>query len=185
MTRILDRLPILDKRTFPTFDEKSVKVHRNQILVWVSIHLAGVLQPEQNIPKFPALLDTGNNFDFSIQHRHLREWAGVDSALFPLLGDVEIDDQPVDRHEATVWLYPNIPGTRDIPSGSPPFRLSMRKGIAVYARDAVPPGPRLPLLGLPALLNNDLDFWLDPERRNVSVQTRTWRRRLMRLLGRI
>ena len=41
---------------------------------------------------------------------------------------------------------------------------------AVYTQDAVPPGPRLPLLGLPAFLENDLEFWLDPERRNVTVQ---------------
>ena len=31
----------------------------------------------------------------------------------------------------------------------------------------------------------DLDFWLDPELRHVTVQTRTWRRRLMRMLCRI
>ena len=80
---------------------------------------------------------------------------------------------------------PNVPGTQDSGSGRPPFRLRMGDGIAVYPRDAVPPGPRLPLLGLPALLNNDLDFWLDPELRHVSVQTRTWRRRIIRLLCRI
>jgi hypothetical protein len=148
------------------------------------VHLAGVLQPEQNIPKIPALLDTGNNFDFSIQHRHLREWAGVDPELLPLLGNVEIDNLTVDRREAAVWLYPNVPGQRDVASGRTPFRLRMQKGIAIYSRDAVPPGPRLPLLGLPALLNNDLDFWLDPEMRYVYVQTRTWRRQFMRLLCR-
>ncbi len=60
----------------------------------------------------------------------------------------------------------------------------MSKGIAVYAKDADSPGPRLPLLGLPALLGNDLDFWLDPERRHVTVQSRTWHRPLIRLLCR-
>jgi hypothetical protein len=43
----------------------------------------------------------------------------------------------------------------------------------------------LPLLGLPALLHNDLDLWLDPGRRQVTLQTRTWRRGLMRLLCRL
>jgi hypothetical protein len=185
MTKILDQLPILEKQTFPKFDDKHIKVRRDQILVWVSIHLAGVLQPEKNIPKIPALLDTGFNFDFSIQDRHLREWAGINPALLPLLGDIEINDQTVNRHEAAVWLHPNVPGKREVAIEQPPYLLEMKKGIAVYPPDAVSPGPRLPLLGLAALLNNDLDFWLDPELRHVSVQTRTWRRRLMRLLCRV
>jgi len=164
------------------FDDKYLTVHRNQILVWVSVHLAGVPQPEKNIAKIPALLDTGNSFDFFIQHRHLREWAGVDPAILPVLGDIEINDQVVNRHEATVWLYPNVPGKRDIAIDRPPHLLEMAKGIAVYPPEAVSLGPRLPLLGVAALLNNDLDFWLDPELRHVSLQTRTWRRHLMRLL---
>jgi hypothetical protein len=61
----------------------------------------------------------------------------------------------------------------------------MSKGIAVYARGAEPPGPRLPLLGLPAFLNYDLDLWIDPERRNVTAQQRRWRRTLMRVLCRL
>jgi hypothetical protein len=59
------------------------------------------------------------------------------------------------------------------------------KGIAIYPPDAVPPGPRLPLPGLPALLENDLDFWLDPETRHVTVQERSWRRPLIRRLCRL
>jgi len=185
MTKILDRLPILDKRTSLAFDGKHVKVHRNQIPVWVSVHQAGVQELEKNIPRLPALLDIGNNFDFAIQHRHLREWGGIDPGLLRVLGHIEIDDRTVDRHEATVWLYPNIPGTRDIASDKPPHLLEMRKGIAVYPREAMPAGPRLPLLGVAALLNNGLDFWLDPELRAVSVQTRTWRRLMMRLLRKL
>ena len=117
-----------------------------------------------------------------MQDRQLREWAGIDPGLLAVLGDVEINGQVVKRREATVWLYPNIPGRQDVTSDRPPFRLRGGKGIAVYARDTVPPGPRLPLLGLPAFLNNDLDLWLDPERRHITVQQGTWRRHLIRLL---
>lgn len=182
MSKILDRLPILDHRTSPRFDGRHVTIHRNQILVWVSVHMAGILEPERTITKIPALIDMGNNFDFSIQHRHLREWAGIDTSLLPLLGDIHMEDRRVDRHEATVWLYPNTPGERDIAAGRPPFRLRMPRGIAVYPRDADASAPRVPLVGLAAFLNNDVDFWLDPELRHVSAQTRTWRRRLLRLL---
>jgi hypothetical protein len=183
--KILDRLPITEKRTSLRFGDKYATVHRNQFLVWVSVHLSGVLQPEEDIPRFPALLDTGNNFDFSMQDRQLHEWAGLDPALLVVLGDIEINGQFVKRREATVWLYPDIPGRQEVASGRPPLRLRMAKGIAVYTQKTVPPGPRLPLLGLPAFLDNDLDWWLDPERRHITVQSRTWRRPLIRLLCRL
>jgi hypothetical protein len=61
----------------------------------------------------------------------------------------------------------------------------LSKGIAVYTPDAVPPGPRLPLLGLPALLDNVLDLWLEPEGRHLTVRSRTRRRPLIRLLCRL
>ena len=79
--KILDRLPIPKERTSLRFGGRHITVHPNQILVWVSVHLSGVLAPEENIPRFPALLDTGNNFAFSVQDRHLREWAGIDPGL--------------------------------------------------------------------------------------------------------
>jgi hypothetical protein len=180
--KILDRVPISEQRTSLQFGDKYVTVHRNQILVWVSVHLAGALEPESNIPRFPALLDTGNNFAFSLPDRLLREWAGIEASLLVSSGDAEINGQVVTCRRAAVWLYPNRPGRQEIASDRPPFRLEMSKGIAVYPPDAIPPAPRLPLLGIPALLDNDLDWWLDPERRLITVQSRTWRRHLIRLL---
>ena len=182
--KILDRLPIAEDRTSLRFGDRYVTVHRNQFLVWVSVHLSGVLEPEANIPRFPALLDTGNNVDFSVQDRHLREWAGIDPGLLVLLGEIEIDGKVVTRRRATVWLYPNVPGRQDVASGRPPFRLKMSKGIAVYAPDAFS-RPAIAAAGASRFSRNDLDLWLDPERRHVTVQTRTWRRPLIRLLCRL
>ena len=183
--KLLDRLPITDNRASLRFGSRYVTVRRAQILVWVSVHLAGPPESGGNIPRFPALLDTGNNFGFSIQERHLREWAGIDPGRLVTLGDAEINGQVVARRRATVWLYSNIPGRQDVGDDRPPFRLEMSRGIAVYTQDPVPTGPRLPLLGLPALVANDLDCWIDPERRHVTVQTRSWRRPLIRLLCRL
>ena len=183
--KILDRVPISEDHASLRFGDRYVTIHANQILVWVSVHLSEVLVPEQTIPRFPALLDTGNNFGFSVQDRHLREWAGIDPGLLEALGDIAIEGKIVTRREATAWVYPTIPGRQEVANEKPPFWLKMAKGIAVYTPDAVTPGPRLPLLGLPALLNNDLDWWLDPERRHITVQPRTWRRPLIRLLCRL
>lgn len=183
--KILNCLPIKDDRTSLRFGERFVTTHPNQILVWVSVHLAGILEPEGNIPRFPALLDTGNNIGFAVQDRHLREWAGIDPRSLEPNEEVEINGQVVGRREAVVRLYPNVPGRLEAATGQPPFLLEMGQGIAVYPPDADPSGPRLPLLGLPALLQNDLDCWLDPDRRHVTVQPRSWRRPLMRLICRL
>ena len=183
--KILDRLPITEERTSLRFGGRYVKVRPDQILVWVGVHMAGPLEPEENIPRFPALLDTGNNFGFSVQDRHLRAWAGIDPGLLAPLGDITIEGKVVTCRRASVWLYPNRPGRQEVASGRPPFRLRMPKGIAIYTPDAVPPGPRLPLLGLPAFLDNGLDWWLDPDQRRITVQPRTWRRPLIRLLCRL
>ncbi len=100
-------------------------------------------------------------------------------------GTITLEGKVVTRRAAAVWLYSNVPGRQDPADGRPPFRLTLSKGIAVYTKDAIPPGPRLPLMGLPAFPENDLDFWFDPERQHVSVQSRTWRTPLIRLLRRL
>jgi hypothetical protein len=183
--KILDRLPIPEVHTSPRFGDRYVKIRPDQILVWVSAHLSGVLEPEETIPRLPALLDTGNNFGFSVRERHLREWAGIASGSLESLGDVTVNRQVVTLRKATVWIYPNTPRRQGIADDARPFRLAMPRGIVVYGPEADPPGPRLPLLGLPALLDSGLDCWIDPERRQVTVRTRTWRRPLIRLLGRL
>ena len=52
--KILDRLPILATRTSLRFGDKYATIHSNQVVVWVSVHLEGVLEPEENIPRFPT-----------------------------------------------------------------------------------------------------------------------------------
>jgi hypothetical protein len=121
MTKILDRLPVFPERKDEPFGERHVRVKRNQILVWVSVHQMEIRRPEKNTPRIPALLDTGNNFDFSMQERHVREWAGLSLVSLPHLGHVEINDRRVGRYGATIWLYPNVPGTRRADDDRDPF----------------------------------------------------------------
>jgi hypothetical protein len=100
--KILDRLPISQHRMSLRFGDRFVTVHRDQILVWVSVHLSRVLEPEQNVPRFPALLDTGNNLGFSVQDRHLHDWAGIDAGLLVPSGDAEVNGQVVALRRASV-----------------------------------------------------------------------------------
>ena len=114
--KILDRLPISEERTSLRFGDRYITVHRNQILVWMGVHLSGILVTEEGIPRFPALVDTGNNLGFSVQDRHLREWAGIDPGLLEPLGDINVNRQGVTLREATVWLYRTSPVGRRWPT---------------------------------------------------------------------
>ena len=61
-------------------------------------------------PAFPAILDTGNNFTFSIYRSQLVRWAGIQPALFRLLGDIRLGEEYIPRHDADLWLHPREPG---------------------------------------------------------------------------
>jgi hypothetical protein len=83
--KILDRLPITKDRMSLRFGDRFISARPDQILVWMSVHLPGVLEPEQSIPRFPALLDTGNNFGFSAA---IPGVASTCQRIFPILTPV-------------------------------------------------------------------------------------------------
>jgi hypothetical protein len=105
--KILDRLPISRDRLSLRFGDQYGTIHADQIVVWVSVQFSEVVAPKSDVPRFPALLDTGNNFGFSMRERHLRAWAGIDPGSLETLGDISIEGKAVTRYEATVWLHPN------------------------------------------------------------------------------
>ncbi len=123
----LDRPPIMGRSSSLGFGARFTTVHRDQILVWVRVDSAGTLRAPENLPSFPALLDTGNNFDFSVQDRQLREWGGIEPDSLAVLGHVAINGQFVMRREATVWLYSNVPGKLEPALGVKPFPLRMTR----------------------------------------------------------
>jgi hypothetical protein len=56
--------------------------------------------------------------------------------------------------------------------GKPPFRLRLKEGIGVYPDDDNP--ARLPILGLRALVRNDLTLTIDGRRREVTLKSGGW-----------
>jgi hypothetical protein len=186
MTKILDRLPPFPATRSVAFGERHVRIHRDELLVWVGVGLRGEDQPEQVCPPFPALLDTANNCEFYLHEHHLVHWAGFRPALLAVLGSKYINQTQTPCHEADVWIYPNQPGTTEVWKGKPPFRLRLPNGIAVAAHQPDKPiTPRLPLLGLPALRKNDLDFWFDGEAAYCYLCTAGWRSKIMRVLHKL
>ena len=150
MPFLVRNLPFFKTRTTVIVRGREVPVKADQIAVWMSLAEEGrdSLDPDQL--RFPAILDTGHTHNFSIREQQLVEWAGLDSRLLAKLGEIRIGNDRLPLLAADAWLYPNLPGKREVASGRPPFCLELDEGIAVYPR-AMTTAPRLPLLGLRAL----------------------------------
>ena len=170
MTIILRRLPFSDRPSTVTLRNLQIQVKRDQIIVWVGATSLEQVEPGPGCPFFPAILDTANNFTFSIREVSLRQWAGLDPRSLDPLDSVRRLVQAVPTHAARLWLCRNVPGKRDASPGQPPLRLDLQPGIAVYPNTMLH-APRLPLLGLRALAENRLHLCVDGERRRVSLRT--------------
>ena len=79
----------------------------------------------------------------------------------------------IPRHEADVWLHPNVAGSEERLADQEPFRLNLEKGIAIYPDEAASQ-PHLPLLGCAALSDNNLNLTVSGEHRDVSLHSPTW-----------
>lgn len=114
------------------------------------------------------ILDTGYTHSFSIQERHLIEWAGFHSDMLSVVGSIRERDQRVLLREANIWVHPNVRGVRDRLADRSPCLVEAKRGIAVY-----PAGdfPRLPILGLRAIAENSLILKIDGPKRAVTLRT--------------
>jgi len=181
--KILNRLTYAAEQTPPvTVRGQAVMVKPHQVVLWVSVSVRGLVKWDSRTPVFPAILDTGNTFTFSIFQSQLIQWAGIRPELLRVLGQIRLAGRYYPRREADVWLHPNLPGKRDVQPSGQPVRLNLEKGIAVYPGTATP-APHLPLLGLQALTENDLYLTVDGQRRQVSLRSLDWQTRILRWLS--
>jgi hypothetical protein len=174
--KILDRLPISQTDTLTFVDAESVRLKKDQIIVWVSLTRVKDSQWNPATPHFPAILDTGHTHNFAIQNQHLIRWARIQSNTLRTLGSIRHEGKRVPFHAARLWLHRNERGTAAVLSNDPVF-LDLLGGIAVYPDDSN--YPRLPLLGLRAILSNRLHFAIDGERTSVTLHTPGLRTRLL------
>jgi hypothetical protein len=141
--------------------------------VWVSIHLADVLEWDAKTPRLPAIFDTGHNHNFSIREEHLVRWAGIRPSAMATLGALRERGKTIPLHIGSLWLHANRPGRLEAAEDRRPLRLSIDEGIAVYPEDGSG-YPRLPLLGLRSLLDSQLHIAIDGVRRRFNVKTGGW-----------
>ena len=170
MSKILDQLPYSDERGLVLVQGQTIPVLAHQIIVWMCISAKDTVRLPDEVPRIPAILDTGNTFGFSISENQLIEWSALQPDSFDILGPILINHQEINRYAADVWLCRNQRGKRDVFQGDP-FRLELRDGIAIYPSDRPIARPRLPLLGLRAIDENQLRCTINGKGRTVSLST--------------
>jgi hypothetical protein len=170
MTKVLDQLPYYGTPGEVVVQGEPVAVLAHQIIVWVSVSTKDVVRLPEDVWRFPAILDTGNTFGFSIAEDQLARWCGLHTQVLELLGPVFINRRALPRHAADVWLHRNRRRQRDA-FRPPPYRLELRDGIAVYPSGFGVAAPRLPLLGVRAIDENGLRCTINGRNYTVTIST--------------
>jgi hypothetical protein len=178
--RTLDRLQISRKDTLAFVGAESVRLKKDEILVWVSVTNENVVELTQATPRFPAILDTGHTHNFAIQNQHLIRWAGIDAKTLRPLGHIRHTGTRMPLFSLRLWLHPNQPGKMAVSEDDALF-LNLPDGLVVYPDGAN--YPRLPLLGMRAILSNNLHVAVDGEHASVTVRTPDWRTRVLTWLA--
>lgn len=167
-----------------------------QLIVGMSIGLDGEPEFNDQTPVLPVLIDTGTNKIFSISEYHLSRMASIDKTELnidkrnpgePLTGVYQ--GYKYEGRRATLWLHrsPYKPGDW-VPPEKPPLLLARCDRIRIFeTKDViemvkgVPTKkqmvyPRIPLLGLNALMESNLRLFIDGERSRfrISMSLRTW-----------
>lgn len=168
MPYLLDHMPFLSEPGELIIRGERVRVRANQIVLWISLTSRRIESVNPVAVPFPAILDTGHTHSLSIQERHLVEWAGLRPDALPIAGSVRERGQRVRLRAANIWVHPNVRGVRDELADRPPHLVEAPRGIAVY-----PAGdfPRLPILGLRAIAENNLILRIDGARRLAALRT--------------
>jgi len=170
MPTIIDSLPYYDHESTVRIPAgPAIRILHRQIILWVSVTPAPVMNLPSDAKRFPAVFDVGFNDNFLLQENHLRDWAGVDPGSLVATDRLKVYGISVPVREANVWIHANVAGFRDRLQSSS-FCLELNRGIAVCP-DAVG-HPRLPLLGLRALERSRVQVMLDTEQRTLSVHAK-------------
>ena len=167
---ILDRLPISSEHSLTDVHAGVVKLRPYQIIVHVSVLNDPEWHPGAAI--LPAILDTGNNLNFSIQAAHLTRWAGIDPRSLKSGGMVREGTRSLTLHAAYIWIHRNVP-RRGVLKDVRPFQPQVPDGIVIYPSDGSD-YPRLPVLGLRAILKNNLKLIIDGQRKHASLRSPLW-----------
>jgi hypothetical protein len=167
--KILSRLPFSQSPSVVSTPDGIMEVKPFQIVLMVSLAPRGLTELPKDSARFPAILDTGTNHNFSIRKEHYERWTALQLRQ---RGSVRIQADELPLLAGSVWIHPNRPGTRDFMEARA-IQLEMPEGLIVYPESASNPA-RLPILGLRALVRNGLTLVINGNQRELTLKTSGW-----------
>jgi hypothetical protein len=171
---IVHRLPFEDvSRQVQAPSGEFLSIRPRQLPIWVSVTPPEVIVLPNATPVLPALLDTGFNDSFLIQESQLERWANLDLLALRQTDVMHVYGSTIPVVAANVWIYRNLRGTWNIDRAVEPFCLELFPGIGI-SPDALGK-PRLPLIGMRALMRNRLQTLIDGHNRHVSIRAMEFR----------
>lgn len=150
-------LPYHSEKTHVRVGTEVVDIKAFQIVVWMSLLSEETTTWDDRMAKFPAILDIGTTHNFAITNAHLMRWAGIHPASLRELGRLRIESRIAPLFSAGLWLH----------TDHEPFSLKVMDGIAILEGD----WPRLPVLGLRAITNNQLRTFIYGDTKQVLIRT--------------
>ncbi len=149
---------------FAKFDIRPPK-----IIVGLSVTLPAERKFLQGVWTFPAALDTGLNRTLEIDERHLEKWAGTRKSYLRIIKtNQQSDNGRYDECAVNIWLHRSPYTNPKSDRYDKPLHLENSGSIRVMHPLADRLKPRLPILGLQALIDTDLDLKVET-RRGVFV----------------
>ena len=168
MPVLLDRVPFPGESAQIAFRDERILIRADQIIAWVSLTIRRITIPNPLAIPFPVVIDTGLSHTMAIRRSHLISWAGLDPSLLGITGAVRDRGQRIPLRSANIWFHSNRCRSRDVDEDRPAFGLAAPRGIAVYPEGDF---PRLPILGLRVIAENNLILNVDGPRREASLRT--------------
>lgn len=136
----------------------SQKYNSYVMYLWVSITESIDVEPTSESPCFRVVFDTGFDGQFLMRDADLAKTIGKETANKIILRPEDKvpnawKKHPIEYHEATVWLWPNIVGKREPDRQRKAVPLDLSFGIALIGNTREGEAPdKPPLLGIQAVL---------------------------------
>jgi hypothetical protein len=153
---------------------ETIAVQPPKMIVGISI----TVSEEQSFPRgvwtVPAVIDTGFNGGLAINELTLGKWAGVKKEYLTVAPRQKLDDgREFDPCYGNVWLHKSAYKSPSSKHYESPLLLEKLGAIHVMvSKDDEPCWPRLPVLGLRALLNQNLQLRMDPRQGSFVISAK-------------
>ena len=147
---------------------RQLRVYHDQIILWAALSPGAATPPGP--PAFPVVLDTGYTDGFLMQQRQAEAWTppAVFAQFSPNTRFLNVGPVRVPCWDAALWLYPNVPGTRDPDPAAAPVLIDLPDGVPL-TRPGSPAAKEKPLLGLRAVRLSGLKVRIDGMFLSVSI----------------